>query len=91
MVGVHRTLLNKYWIDEACDAAVVRPIHALARWSWRFWDEAIVDGVVNGVGYTLGGLSAFLRLFQTGFVGTYALVFTLGVASLLFHFLRHRP
>jgi hypothetical protein len=41
---------------------------------------------VNGVGYTLEACSALLRLFQTGFVGTYALFFTLGVAALLLHF-----
>ena len=51
----------------------------------------IVDGIVNGVGHTLEGVSALLRLFQTGFVGTYALFFTLGVAALLLHFLRHMP
>ena len=58
------------------------------------WDggaagEKIVDGLVNGVGYTIEGVSAVLRLFQTGFVGTYALFFTLGVVALLVHFLRH--
>ena len=54
-------------------------------------DVVIVDGIVNGVGHTLEGVSALLRLFQTGFVGTYALFFTLGVAALLLHFLRHMP
>ncbi|HEY6867332.1 MAG TPA: NADH-quinone oxidoreductase subunit L, partial [Candidatus Eisenbacteria bacterium] len=75
--------------DELYDAVVVRPFTALARWFWRFWDETIVDGIVNGTGYTLEAASAVLRLFQTGFVGTYALFFTLGVAALLLHFLRH--
>jgi hypothetical protein len=49
----------------------------------------VVDGIVNGVGYTLEGVSAVLRMFQTGFVGTYALFFALGVAALLMHVLRH--
>ena len=89
--GVHRTLLHKYWIDEIYDAIAVRPIHALSVWFWRFWDQVIVDGIVNGVGYMLQGASALLRMFQTGFVGTYALFFTLGVAALLFHLLRHHP
>ena len=48
-----------------------------------------MDGTVNGVGYTFEGASAVLRLFQTGFVGTYALFLMLGVAALLLHFLRH--
>jgi NADH-quinone oxidoreductase subunit L len=56
---------------------------------WRFWDTKVVDGTVNGVAYTFEGLSAVLRLFQTGLVGTYALFITLGVAALIAHFLRH--
>ena len=49
----------------------------------------MVDGAVNGVGRVFESGWAVLRLFQTGFVGTYALFFTLGVAVLLLHFLRH--
>jgi NADH-quinone oxidoreductase subunit L len=86
---LQRMWLHKYWVDELYDAIVVRPLAALAGWCWRFWDSVIVDGTVNGVGYTLEGVSALLRLFQTGFVGTYALFFALGVAALLLHFLRH--
>ena len=49
----------------------------------------MVDGTVNGLAATFEGLSAVSRLFQTGFVGTYALFLTLGVAALIAHFLRH--
>jgi NADH-quinone oxidoreductase subunit L len=87
--GVHDLLLHKYRVDELYDTLVVHPIGAGAQRLWRFWDEKVVDGLVNGVGYTIEGLSAVLRLFQTGFVGTYALFFTLGVVALLVHFLRH--
>ncbi len=85
---VHDLLLNKYRVDELYDAIVVRPIHGASVALWRFWDEKIVDGIVNGVGYTFEGVSAVLRLFQTGFVGTYALLFTVGVAALLWVVLR---
>ena len=49
----------------------------------------MVDGTVNGVAYTFEGLSAVMRLFQTGLVGTYALFITLGVVAFIAHFLRH--
>ena len=49
----------------------------------------MVDGAVNGVGRLLDWSWTVLRLAQTGFVGTYALFFTLGVAALLLHFLVH--
>ena len=84
----HRLWLNKYWVDELYDRAIVRPLVAFSVVLWRFWDEKIVDGAVNGVAGTFEGASAVLRLFQTGFVGTYAFFLTLGVAALLFHFLR---
>ena len=87
--GLRDLLAHKYWIDELYDRVVVRPVAGLAAWLWRFWDEVVVDGTVNGVAAVFEGASAVLRLFQTGFVGTYALFFTLGVAALLLHFLRH--
>jgi NADH-quinone oxidoreductase subunit L len=86
--GVQRTLVNKYWVDELYDRIVVRPVVGWSMWLWTFWDEKIVDGAVNGVAYVIEGLSAGLRLFQTGFVGTYALFFTLGVLALILHFLK---
>ena len=86
--GVHRLLENKYWVDEVYHAIVVRPLMRVSEWLWRFWDAKIVDGIVNGVGYTIEGGSAILKLFQTGFVGTYALFITLGVIALFLHFLR---
>jgi NADH-quinone oxidoreductase subunit L len=89
LAGVHALLFNKYWIDELYDSIVVRPVVALSQWFWRFWDTKIVDGAVNGMAYVFEGASAVLRLVQTGFVGTYALFFTLGVAALILHFLRH--
>jgi NADH-quinone oxidoreductase subunit L len=87
--ALHRVLLHKYWIDELYDTIVVRPVHALSRGLWRIFDTKVIDGTVNGIGYTFEGVSAILRLFQTGFVGTYAFFLALGVAALLLHFLRH--
>jgi NADH-quinone oxidoreductase subunit L len=91
VAGLWGVLEHKYWVDEIVDAIVVRPLKHISDQLWEFWDARIVDGAVNGVGYVLSGASAVLRLFQTGFVGTYALFISLGVAALLMHFLRHRP
>jgi NADH-quinone oxidoreductase subunit L len=87
--GFQRTLVNKYWVDELYDAIVVRPFYWASVGLWRFWDEKVVDGTVNGIGFGFEGLSAVLRLFQTGFVGTYALFFALGVVILLLQLARH--
>jgi len=87
--GLFRALANKYWVDELYDLAVVRVVHRASQGLWTFWDTKIVDGAVNGVGRVFEGGWAVLRLAQTGFVGTYALLFTIGVAALLLHFLRN--
>ena len=81
-------LVHKYWVDEGLDALVVMPLYRASQRLWRLWDEKIVDGAVNGVGFLFEGFSVGLRLFQTGFVGTYALFLTLGAVALLLHFLR---
>ena len=86
--GLQNTLLNKYWVDEFYDAIAVNPIYQGSLRLWRFWDEKVVDGTVNGVAYFVEGCSAILRLFQTGYVGTYALFIALGVLALFLHFLR---
>ena len=85
----HSGALHKWWIDELYDSTVVRFVRGMADSFWKFWDVKVVDGLVNGVGYTLEGFSAILRLFQTGFVGTYAMFFALGVVAVLLHVLRH--
>jgi NADH-quinone oxidoreductase subunit L len=87
--ALFRAFANKYWVDELYDLAVVRVVHRASQRLWTFWDVKVVDGAVNGVGRVLEGGWAVLRLAQTGFVGTYALLFTIGVAALLLHFLRN--
>ena len=47
--GVHRVLLNKYYVDEAYDATVIGGTMAAGRGLWSF-DKTVVDGLVNGSG-----------------------------------------
>jgi len=83
LAGVHRVLFHKYWVDELYDAIAVTPIYRVALWCWRFWDTRIVDGAVNGIAVVVELASGALRLFQTGFVGNYALALALGVAAVI--------
>jgi NADH-quinone oxidoreductase subunit L len=46
---VYTTLLNKYYVDEFYDAAIVEPTKRLGRvWDWL--DRSVIDGVVRWVG-----------------------------------------
>jgi NADH-quinone oxidoreductase subunit L len=48
--GAHRTLLNKYYVDELYDATVIAGTMSGGRRFWSF-DRAVVDGAVNGSGW----------------------------------------
>ena len=45
--GAHRTLSNKYYVDELYDATVVSGTFASGRGLWAF-DRTVIDGAVNG-------------------------------------------
>jgi NADH-quinone oxidoreductase subunit L len=82
--ALYRTFFHKYWVDELYQAMVVRPLERLSQWLWRFFDVGVIDGLVDGTGglVVLGG--TILRLFQNGYVGTYAFFLVLGVVLVLF-------
>jgi len=87
--GAYRTLLNKYYVDELYGAAVVRPFVALSRALWSFFDEVVVDGTVNAVGWAVRAAGSVVRQLQSGYVGGYALAMVLGLVAVLgFYFLR---
>jgi NADH-quinone oxidoreductase subunit L len=61
---VYHAVANKYWIDEIVNATVIRATIGLAL-AQRWFDENVVDGIVNGVGIltrTLGFASAWFDL-----------------------------
>jgi NADH-quinone oxidoreductase subunit L len=88
MPGVHRVLLNKYYVDEAYDAAIVQPIkRASESVLWKGVDVRVVDGAVNGVGSLVSGAASLLRLLQTGSVRAYAAWLFIGVLAVVGYYL----
>jgi NADH-quinone oxidoreductase subunit L len=86
--GVHRLLENKYYVDEAYDAAIVQPLRIVSEEGlWRGVDVRVIDGAVNGVGEAVGGASELLRRLQTGSVRAYAASLFLGVVLILGYYL----
>jgi NADH-quinone oxidoreductase subunit L len=65
--------------DAANEAIFMRPGQYLTRWLVWF-DNRVVDGVVNGIAATIGGLSGRARRLQTGFARSYALSMLGGAA-----------
>jgi len=83
--GFARVLENKYYVDEAYDAAIVRPTVGVSRLLlWRGVDSGLIDGLlVNGTA-ALARLMGWLgSQLQSGQVGTYAWVLVVGVLAVL--------
>ena len=57
--GLHTLLLNKYYVDEIYDAAIVQPIKLMSdEGLWKGVDAGVIDGAVNGVGARRARLAA---------------------------------
>jgi NADH-quinone oxidoreductase subunit L len=81
--GVYQFLLNKWYLDELYDAAIVRPLRSFSTFLWRIVDVGVIDAAVNGVAYGIGAISQRVRHVQTGLVANYALAIALGMVVLL--------
>jgi NADH-quinone oxidoreductase subunit L len=83
-VGFQRTLLNKYWVDEAYDRWIVRPTYGLSRnVLWRGVDVGIIDALVNAAARVSRGVGGIGSSLQSGQTGTYAWVLLVGVLAVL--------
>ena len=82
--GVHRVLLNKYYVDELYDRAIVQPIKQTSTGLlWKVVDAGVIDGAVNGTGFVVRTGAAVMRLAQTGSVRVYAALLFVGVLVVL--------
>jgi NADH-quinone oxidoreductase subunit L len=83
----YRTLLNKYWVDEIYHFLFVRSALWVSLLFWRFVDDLIVDGIVNGVAVLFRGGSEACKRLQTGNVQSYALSILIGIVLIFGYFL----
>jgi NADH-quinone oxidoreductase subunit L len=82
--GLYTLVFNKYFVDEAYDAAVVEPLIEGSRTVlWRGIDAGLIDGTVNGAGRRSRGIGSILRLLQSGNIRSYAAWVVLGSIVLL--------
>ena len=71
--ALYRLVLNKYYVDEIYDTALVRPLVGISRSVlWRGVDAGLIDAAVNGVGTQSRSLGGVLRQFQSGNIRSYA-------------------
>ncbi|MBI5807811.1 MAG: NADH-quinone oxidoreductase subunit L [Ignavibacteriales bacterium] len=81
----YNLLLNKYFIDEIYEAAVVQPIQkGSEKLLWKFADVKVIDGAVNGLANLIDKFSGTLKKIQNGLAQSYALFMIAGIAVILF-------
>jgi NADH-quinone oxidoreductase subunit L len=87
LLEMPRLLENKYYVDEAYDAAIIEPVKTASREGlWRFFDVGVIDGAVNGLGRGMSMLGGVLRHLQPGFVRSYAAIILLGALAVVGYF-----
>jgi len=83
--GFAKLLLEKYRVDEAYDAVIIRPLMWVSRVVlWKGVDAGAIDTAgVNGSAALARGLGWLGSRLQTGQLGTYVVVFVLGALAVL--------
>jgi NADH-quinone oxidoreductase subunit L len=82
--SLYRLIYNKYFVDEAYDAAVVQPvINGSRAVLWKGVDAGLIDGTVNGIGARARGIGGILKLLQSGNIRSYAAWVVLGSVVVL--------
>ena len=79
--------VNKWYFDEAIDFLIVRPALAIGRFANRTFERFVVDGLVTGTEDVVGAGGRVVRIVQSGFVRSYALLLLAGFAGLALYFL----
>jgi NADH-quinone oxidoreductase subunit L len=72
--GLYTLVYNKYYVDEAYQAVVVKPLKGISRIVlWKGMDEGLIDaGLVNGLGRAVRAWGSIVRHFQSGSIRNYA-------------------
>ena len=80
-------LENKYYVDEAYNAAIINPIKAGSREGlWKLFDIGVIDGIVNGLGRSVTQIGGVIRYLQIGFVRSYAAIILFGALTVIGYF-----
>ena len=83
--SLYSLLLNKYYVDEIYQKAIITPIYNTSKvFLWKFFDLGIIDGIINGTSKIFTFFGNLLRRSQNGIIESYAATFIYGVVFILF-------
>jgi NADH-quinone oxidoreductase subunit L len=84
--GLWRLVANKYWVDEALDAAIVRPMVTVSdKLLYQRIDTGLIDGAgVNGVANVVRGAAlGVFRHLQSGLTQSYLFLMIVGTLAVV--------
>lgn len=81
--GMYEAMKGKFYIDEFYNAFIIRPFVWAGEHIVLWFDQNIVDGLVNGAGSVTTSIGEVFRRLQSGLVSNYLLLVSIGVLSIL--------
>ncbi|MBK7181572.1 MAG: NADH-quinone oxidoreductase subunit L [Bacteroidetes bacterium] len=81
---IHNLVYKKYLIDELYENVIMKPINFIGEALHKVVDNQIVDGIVNGFGSMVTGVSGVIRKAQSGNIGFYVFVMVISIVLILF-------
>jgi len=88
--GLHRVLSGKYFVDEAYDALIGRPLQWISERVFLGWgDRMLFDGTLHGLTSLARRTAGVLGRVQTGNLQLYALMVLAGIVAALVWSIRH--
>ncbi|MBX2952457.1 MAG: NADH-quinone oxidoreductase subunit L [Leadbetterella sp.] len=81
--GLKKVIYDKFYIDELYNAVFVQPMMRFSSWLHSAMDNRVIGGLIRTVSGGVAETSNLLRRIQTGNIGTYVWLITLGVIIFL--------
>lgn len=79
----HRMIYNKYYVDEAYERVIVRPLNFLSKASDAVLERLLIDRIVNNTGRVVTWGGKTLRHLQTGNTGFYIFAMVVSIIILM--------
>lgn len=85
--GLANLMYRKYYFDEIYSYLFVQPYSWLSEKALAWFDNSVVDGVVNGVGTVMTRCGAIIRKAQNGSVSLYLYFMVAGIVLIFLYLL----
>ncbi|GAB4415219.1 MAG: NADH-quinone oxidoreductase subunit L [Bacteroidia bacterium] len=80
---MYKAMQGKFYVDEIYNALIIRPFVWLGQNVVLWFDQKVVDGLVNGTANVVTNIGDVFRRLQTGMLSNYILLISIGVLLIL--------